>query len=232
MFKKFMKWDTEKGIYETKFTRFLTAIVMLILVFDCVVWEFELLDTDSLKDVSTLQASDFYADPTYTLHEADILASYPYSTTKGDTRRNYYPILFKTGDGETCLATLRVSSDDDIFQELSDYSNSETLLEQGMQLSFCATAQESNDDTLAECFQDVQSELTEQGVTCYAVPYLLVYKSRDAASVQASITRNQCIIIVANIIMLIFALAAIFLEHHKPRKRRPKRGTMDGPEIL
>ena len=26
MFKKFMKWDTEKGIYETKFTRFLTAI--------------------------------------------------------------------------------------------------------------------------------------------------------------------------------------------------------------
>ena len=232
MFKKFMKWDTEKGIYETKFTRFLTAIVMLILVFDCVVWEFELLDTDSLKDVSTLQASDFYADPTYTLHEADILASYPYSTTKGDTRRNYYPILFKTGDGETCLATLRVSSDDDIFQELWDYSNSETLLEQGMQLSFCATAQESNDDTLAECFQDVQSELTEQGVTCYAVPYLLVYKSRDAASVQASITRNLCIIIVAYIIMLIFALAAIFLEHRKPRKRRPKRGTMDGPEIL
>lgn len=232
MFKKFMKWDTEKGIYETKFTRFLSAIVMLILVFDCVVWEFELLDTDSLKDVSTLQASDFYADPTYTLHEADILASYPYSTTKGDTRRNYYPILFKTGDGETCLATLRVSSDDDIFQELSDYSNSETLLEQGMQLSFCATAQESNDDTLAEYFQDIQSELTEQGVTCYAVPYLLVYKSRDAASVQASITRNQCIIIVANIIMLIFALAAIFLEHHKPRKRRPKRGTMNGPEIL
>ena len=101
-----------------------------------------------------------------------------------------------------------------------------------MQLSFCATARESNDDTLAECFQDVQSELTEQGVTCYAVPYLLVYKSRDAASVQASITRNQCIIIVANIIMLIFALAAIFLEHRKPRKRRPKRGTMDGPEIL
>lgn len=101
-----------------------------------------------------------------------------------------------------------------------------------MQLSFCATARESNDDTLAECFQDVQSELAEQGVTCYAVPYLLVYKSRDAASVQASITRNQCIIIVANIIMLIFALAAIFLEHRKPRKRRPKRGTMDGPEIL
>lgn len=232
MFKKFMKWDTEKGIYETKFTRFLTAIVMLILVFDCVVWEFELLDTDSLEDVSTLQASDFYADPTYTLHEADILASYPYSTTKGDTRRNYYPILFKTGDGETCLATLRVSSDDDIFQELWDYSNSETQLEQGMQLSFCATAQESNDDTLAECFQDVQTELAEQGVTCYAVPYLLVYKSRDAASVQASITRNQCIIIVANIIMLIFALAAIFLEHRKPRKRRPKRGTMYGPEIL
>lgn len=232
MFKKFMKWDTEKGIYETRFTRFLTAIVMLILVFDCVVWEFELLDTDSLTDVSTLQASDFYADPTYTLHEADILASYPYSTTKGDTRRNYYPILFKTGDSETCLATLRVSSDDDIFQELSDYSNSETLLEQGMQLSFCATALESNDDILAECFQDVQSELTEQGVTCYAVPYLLVYKSRDAASVQASITRNQCIIIVANIIMLIFTLAAIFLEPRKPRKRRPKRGTMDGPEIL
>ena len=133
MFKKFMKWDTEKGIYETKLTFFLTVIVMLILVFDCVVWEFELLDTDSLTDVSTLQASDFCADPTYTLHEADILASYPYSTTKGDTRRNYYPILFKTGDGETCLATLRVSSDDDIFQELSDYSNSETLLEQGMQ---------------------------------------------------------------------------------------------------
>lgn len=232
MFKKFMKWDTEKGIYETRLTFFLTVIVMLILVFDCVVWEFELLDTDSLKDVSTLQASDFYADPTYTLHEADILASYPYSTTKGDTRRNYYPILFKTGDGETCLATLRVSSDDDIFQELWDYSNSETLLEQGMQLSFCATARESNDDTLAECFQDVQSELTEQGVTCYAVPYLLVYKSRDAASVQASITRNQCIIIVANIIMLIFTLGAIFLEHRKPRKRRPKRGTMDGPEIL
>ena len=232
MFKKFMKWDTEKGIYETRFTRFLTAIVMLILVFDCVVWEFELLDTDSLKDVSTLQASDFYADPTYTLHEADILASYPYSTTKGDTRRNYYPILFKTGDDETCLATLRVSSDDDIFQELSDYSNSETLLEQGMQLSFCGRTHNYDDDTLETCYQDVQAELTEQGITFHAVPYLLVYKSRDAASVQASITRNQCIIIVANIIMLIFALAAIFLEHRKPRKRRPKRGTMDGPEIL
>lgn len=232
MFKKFMKWDTEKGIYETKFTRFLAAIVMLILAFDCVVWEFELLDTDNLKDVSTLQASDFYADPTYTLHEADILASYPYSTTKGDTRRNYYPILFKTGDGETCLATLRVSSDDDIFQELSDYSNSETLLEQGMQLSFCATAQESNDDTLAECFQDVQSELTEQGVTCYAVPYLLVYKSQDAASVQASITRNQYISYAAYIVILILIPIIVLLEHRKPRKRRPKRGTMNGPEIL
>ena len=232
MFKKFMKWDTEKGIYETKFTRFLTAIVMLILVFDCFVWEFELLDTDNLKDVSTLQASDFYADPTYTLHEADILASYPYSTTKGDTRRNYYPILFKTGDGETCLATLRVSSGDDIFQELWDYSNSETLLEQGMQLSFCATAQESNDDTLAECFQDVQSELTEQGVTFHAVPYLLVYKSQDAASVQASITRNQYITYATIIVMLILIPIIILLEHRNPRKRRPKRGTMDGPEIL
>ena len=232
MFKKFMKWDTEKGIYKTKLTVFLTAIVMLILAFDCVVWEFELLDTDDLKDVSTLQASDFYADATYTLHEADILASYPYSTTKNDTRRNYYPILFKTGDGETCLATLRVSSDDDIFQELWDYTKSEVLLEQGMQLSFCATARESNDDTLAECFQDVQAELAEQGVTCYAVPYLLIYKSRDAAAVQASITRNQYISYAAYIVILILIPIIILLEHRKPRKRRPKRGTMDGPEIL
>ena len=232
MFKKFMKWDTEKGIYETRLTFFLTVIVMLILLVIGVIGEYDLLDTMDLRDTSELSKPKFYNDDLYSLHDTQVLASYPYSTTDDDISTNYYPILFKISSGETCLATLRVSSDDDIFQELWDYSNSETLLEQGTQLSFCATAQESNDDTLAECFQDVQAKLAEQGVTCYAVPYLLVYKSQDAASVQASITRNQCIIIVANIIMLIFALAAIFLEHRKPRKRRPKRGTMYGPEIL
>lgn len=232
MFKKFMKWDTEKGIYETRFTRFLAAIVMLILLVIGAIGEYDLLDTMDLLDTSELSKPKFYNDDLYSLHDTQVLATYPYSTTKGDTRRNYYPILFKTGDGETCLATLRVSSDDDIFQELWDYSNSETLLEQGMQLSFCATAQESNDDTLAECFQDVQSELTEQGVTYYAVPYLLVYKSQDAASVQASITRNQYISYAAYIVILILIPIIVLLEHRKPRKRRPKRGTMDGPEIL
>ena len=231
MFKKFMKWDTEKGIYKTKLTVFLTAIVMLILAIDCVVWEFELLDTDNLKDVSTLQASDFYADATYSLHEADILASYPYSTTDDDISTNYYPILFKIGSGETCLATLAVSSDNDIYQELWDYTKSKALLEQGMQLSFCGRTHNYDDDTLETCYQDVQTELTEQGVTCYAVPYLLVYKSRDAAAVQASITRNQYISYAAYIVVLILIPIIILLEHRKPRKRRPKRGTMDGPEI-
>ncbi len=95
MFKKFMKWDTEKGIYETKLTFFLTVIVMLILVFDCVVWEFELLDTDSLKDVSTLQASDFYADPTYTLHEADIWPAIPIPLPRATRAETTIPFCLK-----------------------------------------------------------------------------------------------------------------------------------------
>lgn len=232
MFKKFMKWDTEKGIYETKLTFFLTVIVMLILLVIGVIGEYDLLDTMDLRDTSELSKPKFYNDDLYSLHDTQVLASYPYSTTDDDISTNYYPILFKISSGETCLATLEVSSDDDIYQELWDYTKSETLLEQGIQLSFCGRTHNYDDDTLETCYQDVQAELTEQGITFHAVPYLLVYKSRDAASVQASITRNQCIIIVANIIMLIFALAAIFLEHRKPRKRRPKRGTMDGPEIL
>lgn len=232
MFKKFMKWDTEKGIYETRLTFFLTVIVMLIILVVGVIGEYDLLDTMDLRDTSELSKPKFYNDDLYSLNDAQVLASYPYSTTDDDISTNYYPILFKISSGETCLATLAVSSDDDIYQELWDYTKSETLLEQGMQLSFCGRTHNYDDDTLETCYQDVQAELTEQGITFHAVPYLLVYKSQDAASVQASITRNQYILNAANIVMLLLIPIIVLLEHRKPRKRRPKRGTMDGPEIL
>lgn len=195
-----------------------------------------------LEAASELTASDFQAGGSYDLGEVIVLDSYAYASTNDDISTNYYAVLFSGANDEPYLISLAVSTEDDIYQELWDFANDDTLFMGDISVDVCGIAQEfdSEDDTLQGFYQEFQDSLYNEGIEVTAIPLELIYKGQDAAAFRENTNGDWTTAIVTTVIVevvgLIFLILGILLNRRdkgKQQRREKEEGpAMDGPEIL
>ncbi len=189
-----------------------------------------------LEPASDLTATDFQAGGSYDLGEVLVLDNYAYATTNDDINTNYYAVLFGGANDEPYLISVAVSTGDDIYQELWDYSTDETLMLGDFTESICGVAQEFKDDTLSEYYQAYQDDLYNEGIEVKAIPLELVYKGQDADAFQESVDGDWTSAIVTTVIIelvgIVFLAIGILLRRREKNKQKKKEAEMDGPEIL
>ena len=188
-----------------------------------------------LEAASDLTASDFHAGGSYDLGEVMVLDNYAYATTNDDINTNYYAVLFGGANDEPYLISVAVSTGDDIYQELWDYSTDETLMLGDLTEHICGVAQEFEDDTLSEYYQGYQDDLYNEGIEVTAIPLELVYKGQDADAFQKSVDGDWTHAVVTTVIIelvgVVFLVIGILLKRHETNKQKKKEAEMDGPEI-
>ena len=189
-----------------------------------------------LEAASGLTATDFQAGGSYDLGEVMVLDNYAYATTNDDINTNYYAVLFGGDNDEPYLISVAVSTGDDIYQELWDYSTDETLMLGDLTKRICGVAQEFEDDTLSEYYQGYQDDLYNEGIEVTAIPLELIYKGQDADAFQKSVNRDWAHAVVTTVIIelvgILFLIIGILLKRHETNKPKKKEAEMDGPKIL
>lgn len=188
-----------------------------------------------LEAASGLSADAFTPGGSYDLGEVSVLDNYAYATTNDDINTNYYAVLFGGDNDEPYLISVAVSTGDDIYQELWDYSTDETLMLGDLTKRICGVAQEFEDDTLSEYYQGYQDDLYNEGIEVTAIPLELIYKGQDADAFQKSVNSDWTHAIVTTVIIelvgIVFLVIGILLKRHETNKQKKKEAEMDGPEI-
>ena len=160
-----------------------------------------------LEAASDLSADAFTPGGSYDLGEVSVLDNYAY-----------------------------VSTGDDIYQELWDYSTDETLMLGDLTKRICGVAQEFEDDTLSEYYQGYQDDLYNEGIEVTAIPLELIYKGQDADAFQKSVNSDWAHAVVTTVIIelvgILFLIIGILLKRHETNKQKKKEAEMDGPKIL
>lgn len=189
-----------------------------------------------LEAASDLSADAFTPGGSYDLGEVSVLDSYAYASTYDDISTNYYAVLFGGANDTPYLISVAVSTSDDIYQSLWDFSTDESMMMGDYTVNICGIAQEFDDNTLRQYYEEFQDALSSEGIEVTAIPLELIYKGQDADAFQKSVDCDWTHAIVTTVIIelvgIVFLVIGILLKRHETNKQKKKEAEMDGPEIL
>ncbi len=185
----------------------------------------------ALEDVSTLTSSEMDGSADYKFSEAIVFDRYATYEENNIPETYYLAIGFYDANDNLCIASLAMDKNDDIYDEVMDYLNDDSMYLGDLVLPMYCTADTFSDNTeVGEYFEEYHEEIASNGISGELLWLQMNYQGATLTEYEESSSVNAVMGLIMGGGFLVLGIALLLLAILKKKPQPAPASAYAAPQ--